>query len=287
MSKTLNVKEFYNSIHGPKKLKPKTVLNSLYAIPKKDKGLEIPKTQIIGKNVLHQADLLFLPTDQFGFKYCLVVVDLSSKKCDAVPIKTKTAVAVRNGFKKLYARKILEVPISIRFDSGTEFKGEVTEYFTDQKTTISYALPNRHRQNAFVEQKNKEIGSFFAKYQAQIELNKNDKKYSKTWVKELPQLIEILNENAEPTTKLISNEPIFSENNKTLIPLNTNVRTVLNHPIDLSGKKLHGNFRSSDIRFSLEIKKVTNIILNAGLPPLYQVDNQKTGYTFNQLQVIE
>lgn len=281
-----NVKEFYKSIHGPKKLKPKILINSLYLIPKKDKGLEIPHTQILQSGMLQQADLLFLPTDKFGYKYCLVVVDLSSKKCDAEPIKTKTANSVKNAFIKIYSRKILEFPISIRFDSGTEFKGETTKYFKDNKATVSYALSNRHRQNSFAEQKNKEIGSFFAKYQAQIELNKNDKKYSKTWVKELPELIEILNDKAVPTTGLLSRNPIFTENNQKLIPIGTNVRTKLDYPIDLNGKKLHGEFRSSDIRFSLDIKKVTNIILTAGLPPLYQVDNEKTGYTFNQLQVI-
>ena len=47
----------------------------LHQIPQKEKGAEMPSTNVYVKNGVHQADLIFLPEDR-GYKYALVVVDL-------------------------------------------------------------------------------------------------------------------------------------------------------------------------------------------------------------------
>jgi hypothetical protein len=80
--------------------------------PIRDTKNDIPHiyNNITEEGYQQQADLLYLPTDAFGYKYCLVVVDVGTSKCDAQQLKHKTDIAVKNAFIKLYARKILEKP---------------------------------------------------------------------------------------------------------------------------------------------------------------------------------
>ena len=55
------------------------VVKSLLLRPKKDKGAERPRyARGYARNLVHQADLLFLPDDR-GFKYLLVVDSLNKK----------------------------------------------------------------------------------------------------------------------------------------------------------------------------------------------------------------
>lgn len=111
--------------------KDKKLLNELYEIPSKDKGLDMPRTQVFIPNFAHQSDILYLPSDN-GFKYALVVVDVHSKKCDAVPLRDSSATSVLKAFKKIYdENKILDMPYIIQVDQGSEFKGVVTDYFDE------------------------------------------------------------------------------------------------------------------------------------------------------------
>ena len=50
--------------------------------------------------ICHQADILFLPSDR-GYKYLLVVVDISTRLIDAEQLKDKNASSVVKGFKKI------------------------------------------------------------------------------------------------------------------------------------------------------------------------------------------
>ena len=59
-------------------------LKQLTTIPQKEKNNEMPHMQVFKPNHLEQADLLFMPTGAFGYKYILVIVDAHSKKCDLV-----------------------------------------------------------------------------------------------------------------------------------------------------------------------------------------------------------
>ena len=79
---------FFDDLIG-KSNKGNKLVNNLYKIPKKDKGLNVPHHQATIPNLIHQADLIFLPNDN-GFKYALVVVDIATRKVDAIPLKSKT-----------------------------------------------------------------------------------------------------------------------------------------------------------------------------------------------------
>ena len=78
-------------------------------------------------NVIHQADLLFLPYDRVRFKtykYALTVVDVASRFKEAEPITSKTADQVADAIAKIYKRSPLTWPKLIKVDAGREFMGK-------------------------------------------------------------------------------------------------------------------------------------------------------------------
>ena len=83
-------------------------LKQLTTIPQKEKNNEMPNMQVFTPNHLEQADLLFMPTGAFGFKYILVIVDAHSKKCDAEAIKNKLSSTVMKALIKIYKRGIVK-----------------------------------------------------------------------------------------------------------------------------------------------------------------------------------
>ena len=65
-----------------------------------------------------------MPTDAFGFKYILVIVDAHTKKCDAEAIKNKLSSTVMKALIKIYKRGIVKEPKILSVDAGSEFKDE-------------------------------------------------------------------------------------------------------------------------------------------------------------------
>jgi hypothetical protein len=117
------------------------------------------------------ADLLFLPKDKNNFKYCLVVVDLSSDEFDIEPIKDKNPDTILKAMKKMFKRKYINIPYaSIKTDSGNEFKGVFHKYLYDNSIYHSVGLPNRHSQLSNVENLNKTLGRIFNGYMNKKEM---------------------------------------------------------------------------------------------------------------------
>ena len=399
----MSIEDIYYSIKNKKTQKNNNetkVLNSLYATPKKEKGIDMPHLQIFEPNYFHEADLLYMPTDDLDiqknenkdfyktvarekvtssdklffnyvhkvfhdtddnldfviydivkptkknkakaglyfqyydknlyptppidenlyeytkcdilvnakwakfkktkviikpivkennkYNYILVVVDAHNKKVDAEPLKNRSSNDIIEAFRKIYARPTLDIPNIISFDSGAEFKNEdVKAYFEKLHTRIKYALVNRHRQQALVERQNKTIGTVLLKNQTNKELATG--KQNKEWVKDLPLLIKVMNENVpkKPLTNAISESPLSTKFSQELIPLHTNVRVKLDYPIDpVTNKRIGSVIRSGDIKFSPEIKQVSDIVLKPGYPPIYLVGNKGIGYTKQQLQFV-
>lgn len=258
----------------------------MYKKPKKDKGLNAPHFMESKPHFTQQADLLYLPNDN-GYKYALVVVDVYDGRVDAKPLKTKKATEVLNAFKNIYKKGILKKPHIITFDEGREFKGPVKKWFQEKKVQVKYAQPGRHRQVGFVESKNKQIALGLFKRMTAQEILTGVPSFE--WVEDLPKIIAGINEYAKPRKKVSDYaDPVCEGDSCTLLDIGTKVRVALDNPItaDEKGKRLHGKFRATDIRWSPEVHTITNIYLNPGAPPLYQVDNGKVAYTKNQLQVV-
>lgn len=279
----------------PKGKKEEKLLDNLYKIPKKDKGVNAPRFQVPEAGVIQQADLLSMPEDQ-GYKYLLVVVDDSSRMTDAEPLKQKDAATVLQAFKDIYSRNVLSIPKRLEVDAGPEFKGVVAKYFQDKDVNVRVAAVARHRQEALVERKNQTIGTALHKRMTAEETITEQP--STEWVEDLPILIRALNKHTKETFKPFKPDlksdvmPEATGESADVIPEGTRVRVALEAPQDFaSGKRLHGKFRSSDLRWDETPRTVKSILIKPGAPPMYLLNDDGKGidtvsYTRNQLQVI-
>ena len=239
---------------------------------------------------VYQADLLFLPNDS-GFKYALVCVDIVSKITDSEPIKDKEAKTVKIAFETMFKRGILKPPtFQIIFDAGSEFKSVVKQYFqNDLHVIVKYAKTGRSNQLAFAENRNKLIGiALFKRMTAQQLITGQ---ISVEWVKDLPIIIKAINQHFKtiPINKPIdaTKTQVLAKEGDVLLSIGTKVRIALDKPIETTDQRLHGTFRSTDIRWSPVAHEITNIILLPGQPVSYSVDDvESTSFTRNQLQVI-
>jgi len=251
--------------------------NILFTIPKQDTKNDVShiKNNIYKPFILHQADILFLPTSQFGFKYCLVCVDVYNSKIDAVAIKDKNSNTIVKALEKIYVEnEILELPITIQFDSGKEFDNkEVKSLMKKLETNIKFTLTNRHRQNAVVEKANKRLGSLILKFQAENELIKRKK--STAWHIHLPKLITFLNSNIKKSTNKYDPYEDVAGNKEfiELLSIGDSVHKILDYPIRANDDKRVGNtFRSGDIRWTKDKFKIMHIILNPKMPVMYMLN---------------
>ena len=258
-------------------------LESLYKQPRTERKDEEPHFSIYKESYAQQAELLFLPSDN-GFKYALVVVDDHSKKCDAVPLRSKDNEAVLKAIIKIYGRGILKYPKVLEIDSGSEFKGSFKLHFIEKGIKVHVGLVGRHRTQALVEKKNQYIGSIIHKIQAQAELDSG--KTNRKWVSFLPEIISEINKNLPKAKTTQANDfPIISKSNKDLLGIGENVRLLLDHPEEINGKRLIGDkFRSSDIRWTRQVYKIRETLLKPDSPPLYLTNKDNVARTRGQLQ---
>ncbi len=266
------------------------LLSELHKIPKKETGDNMPTFQNFKEHFTNQADILYLPTAKYGYKYLLVVVDAHTRHFDAEPLKQKDSFSTLQAFRKIYDRELIKMPKVIEVDDGSEFKGDVKKYFVDNDVFVRTAMTNRHRQQALVESKNYLIGRVIFHL---LNLNElNNKKTSKDWYKssdEFRKLVNVINDNIKfkPITEQPSDNLKITKDNKILLPEGTKVRVTLDYPEDVAhGKRLIGKFRAGDIRFSKDIKTIEWIVLKPNQPPMYRVSGEHILRTRQQLQVV-
>lgn len=279
----MSIKEFVKDLKRSKKT---SELNQLFKKPVPETKGQIPIAQVFEKNVYHQADVLYMPEDD-GYKYLLGVIDLYDGSCDAEPLKERDNKSIIEGFKTIYHRKYLEYPVFITLDQGSEFKGQTQDYFDNIGTYVKYALTGRSRQLATAERFNQRVQSVLFKRMASQELLTGEP--SKEWVGDLKELIELLNEKKKkPLKEAISDIPIVDEYTGNLLKIGQKVRLQLDYPINnTNNKRLHGTFRTSDIRWSPKIYEITEVLLKPGFPPMYLVnDDSNVSRTKNQLQPV-
>ena len=159
------------------------------------------------------------------------------------------------------------------------------------KIIVKQALTQRHRQVGIVESRNKKIGKLLYLSMTNDELETGIQ--SKKWVTILPDVVEFLNEKQQLTNKSKAkrNDTIrnISPEATEVFNIGQNVRVKLDRPIDVvTGEPLIGNFRESDIRFSIQIYKITDILLQPNQPVLYRISDHSplTVYTIFQLQKV-
>jgi hypothetical protein len=278
------------------KIKKDNVINNLMKIPIKDKGSDRDYIDNhIMKNTTHQGDILYLPEDETGYKYALVVVDIGSRLMDARPLKTLEASETRSAFQAIYnSKKYLEFPeFSIELDKG--FDNDIMkQYF--KNIGIKYGKTGRHKQQGLVESRNYMIGRIIhEKLNSEEIYNKQHgakNLYAKNWVEFLPDIIKELNKRLYKPFKEPKKDSDIKFNKKVngkilhVLRIGTPVRVILEEPRDTADKKLNGKFRASDYRWEDKIRKITNLIIRPNHPIRYVIEGIKNAtYTKNELQV--
>jgi len=243
-----------------------------------------------------QADLLFLPTAKYGYKYLLAMVDVANDEFDIEPLKTKTATAVLNATKKIFKRGILKMPYaSIRTDNGTEFKSVYHQFMYDNNIMHKVSLPDRHKQTGNVERLNRELSRIIMGY-----LNMRDQKngkVNKEWSHLVPIIREKLNKirkkplpkgdkwktldysTWDPVEEVV-NKKTGKKQTKMIKPqykIGDRVHHVLDRPQNAQGQKQIGSYRMGDMRWSTNKKAITQVLLYPGneVPYRYMLEGIK------------
>lgn len=228
------------------------------------------------ENYNMMADLMFLPTDAFGYKYALVVVDLADDSFDIQPLKTKTPDATLKGLKKMFEREYIKKPYaSLTTDAGTEFRGVFQDYLFNESIYHKTTRVGRHQQLSNIDNLIRQISGLLIGL-----ANKEEKKtgkVSKVWVKHLPMVREKLN---EIRTKELPDD--YRDFDYPTISIRTNgndklakiipqkykvgdyVHVVSDVPLDVNSNKLSGRRRQGDLRFDPQVRKVTRVLLYTG-----------------------
>ena len=311
------IRDFFNKhfFKQPKRSKrgpdDKELLDKLLTVPKKERGADASSFNVDFPDVYLQADLLFMPRDVYTivqpsgtrvdtkeYLYILTVVDPFIGITDAEPMTSKTSAATAAAFKKIMSRKIISSKFKhIHTDPGTEFKGDFSKLLETLKKQHSYGKTARHRQSAFVESRNRIIGSALLRYQTQMELN--TKVVNRDWVYNLPIVIELMNKRTKikGKNKASSIREIAAEREVRgtgeVLKIGSLVHVILDVPRNVADmnhdgtrevNKLMGNFRDSDIRYEIKPRKIANMYLTPGKPPMYEIEGiEKTLYTKGQL----
>jgi hypothetical protein len=267
--------------------KENSVVKNLLKTPTKEPRDIMPHTNAPIENASHQVDLLFLPDDD-GYKYLLVVVDIATRKVDAEPLKTKQAKDATKAMEKIYKRGILKTPLRLEVDSGKEFLGEFSKYFSRMLDVVK-KIVGRHRQQSVVETKNFQIGKILNTRMLVEEIN-NKGVVSRSWRDIVPKVVKLLNKYfAHNPEEIGIDDPIKTNKfSSTILPVGTKVRYQLDNPVEyVNEKKLTGKFRSGDIRWSKTVHTITSFYLRPAQPPMYQLDDDtRVAYTKYQLQVV-
>jgi hypothetical protein len=228
------------------------------------------------ENYNMMADLMFLPTDAFGFKYALVVVDLADDSFDIQELKSKDANVVLKGLKKIFTRPYIKKPYaSLTTDAGTEFRGVFQDYLFDESIYHKTTKIGRHQQLANIDNLIRQISGLLIGLSNKEEMKTG--KVSKAWVKHLPKIRKKLN---ELRVKELPDD--FTEFDYPTISTRTNgngklakiipqkykigdyVHIKLDVPTDVNGKKLSGKFREGDLRYDSKPRKVTRVLYYSG-----------------------
>jgi hypothetical protein len=266
---------------------------NLHKRPPKEKRSECPKIIVWKANAVHQADLCQMPKDSKGFSYFLTVVDIATRNIDAEPLKSKRADEVLKAFKKIYKRNYLNPPtVRLEVDAGTEFKSVVQDYFINELgVLVKIGQPGRHRQQCYAERANQILQEPLIQRMTAQEMLTGET--STEWSLDLPIMVKTLNKSWQRDPPKIPRGPPKITKNTVLLPEGTKVRVALDEPISVLGKKLHGKFRTGDIRWNPEIKVIKKLILSPEQPPMYLVNGphgklkvSRCAYTKKQLQVI-
>ncbi|GET67060.1 DDE-type integrase/transposase/recombinase [Rhizophagus irregularis DAOM 181602=DAOM 197198] len=255
MSHLENYYKYYNLSRVPARILKGEEHYNLYKKPLKEKSSERPRVVVWKPNATHQADLAEMPVDPKGFHYFLVVVEVAGKQVDAEPLKDKTANKVLNGFVKIYRRNRIKPPTHrIETDSGSEFTNDqVRDFFLNSLgVMMRFGEPGRHKQQSYAERAIQAIQEPLLKRMVAQELKTGVT--SVEWLEDFRDVVNKIDEIWQRNPPDIpTGSPKVSKKTE-LLSEGTHVRVKLDEPISVLGNKLHGKFRTGDIRWNPNIR---------------------------------
>jgi hypothetical protein len=280
-----------NAVLNDMGLTTKDASNKLEALFKKiEKQPYGQKTKITTREpgYIIQADLLFMPNDE-GFKYLLVVVDTNNNALDAEPLKSKTSKTIIDGLNRIFIGKYIDEPkYSLEADSGSEFKNkELIKWLNGKNILLRLGAVGRSDQQGLVEYYNGVIAAVLFKKMTLNELENNET--DRAWVDNLKKLIDSLNKHMKKNKTPQIERNTLQNSNEELIPIGAKVRVALNKPVNIvDGKRLIGNFRATDHRWTKDAHIIEDYSLRPNQPVMYKVKGFNNNYfTKNQIQLIK
>ena len=260
------------------------------------------KFDVAKPNLVHQADLLFLPRDKLPrrrkiYKYALTVVNIASRYKEAEPLTSKDSDEVANAFQSIYRRSPLTWPQMLQVYPGREFMGGVTKEMEKHKTYIRRGRTEIDRDQAIVERFNHTLAEGLFGHQYAVEMLLPRGKRSTEWVKRLPDVVSALNNEITRLTgkrhaSVIKEKSVLAKlstpysrpvgvNEKELPPL-INVR-YLYQPGECEG----GTKRATEPIWSLKVYQVVkNMTKPNELVVYYLSDGPKRGFVHEELLVV-
>jgi hypothetical protein len=252
-----------------------TKLTEAPAIRQKEKGkFMVP---IYGAVVF--ADLIYMNEDSQGFKFILTVVDVATRKMDAIGLKGRTSQDIIEAFEQIWKRPYLprENILHIYTDPGTEFKNnDFKEYLNTMGIGLRHTMTARKSQSGVVEYYNHLITKALNTKTTTQELATKQANYE--WREYLDKIVKVLND--ENNTKKPNIKEYFKDMRTTNTELNnrlevgTLVHVRLQQPKDHlmeKNNKLHGGFRNGDVRWELDTTTISNVLLLPNQPIRYMV----------------
>lgn len=199
-------------------------------------------------------------------------------------------------FEDIYKSNILKPPNVIQLDKQFN-NSDIHNYFEKKKIYVKIIDTAFHIKQKMVEIRNYFIGRLISMRQNANELKTGEK--STTWVNHLPKIIELMNKQFYIKPK--SDKPLDkideipkrdmknkNKNSNTILNIGTKVRIQLNEPKNVyDDKKLHGDFRAGDIRWSKDIYIIKSLLIKPNLPVMYLTNKNDLYYTKNYLQVVD
>ena len=237
--------------------------------PKKKKFNKVKDNIPQYEHYNYMADVMFMPTDKFGYKYALVVVDLANDEFDIEPMKHKDPDTIMSSLKKIFKRDYIKKPeFSMTTDAGKEFLGVVKRWMYDESIYHKITLPGRHKQLANVDNLINQLNSLFNGLMNKVE--KQTGKVSKAWTKYVPQIRELLNEvrrkDLDPDYDQTIPETTDKKGRliKPKFKVGDLVHVLLDRQVDANSKVLPGKFRTGDYRYDSKPREIKQVLTYSG-----------------------
>jgi len=277
----------------------------LYRRPTKPSEMTKVKDQIpLIEDYNYMADILYLPTDKFGFNKLLVICDIARDDFDIEKMKGETAEEALSAFKKMQKRNIIKIPYaSLLTDGGSSFKGVFHKYLYENGVNHRVARVGRHHQLSNVDSLCRQLGDIFNGIMNIKEAETG--KRSKAWTHAIDEVREKLNkyrisrgvklpkdittheypifDNLKPKIKTIKRKggdlkeddindyPIEEQEYKIIKPkykIGDLVNVLYQEPYAMTDKKQNtNNFRMGDLRLEKKKRKVIKVLYYSGPNP--------------------